>query len=128
MGVKYLEVCELNHGSHSYYSYFFPYDETVTEEMLIELEDYVSGMEFYWIPRYDLDQTTVDLLLDVNKYMENGVDNGSTPRFNLKKELLTGSIVEKFLEYTDDLDPDEIGHEVWFNRNCVTFVIIRNKN
>ena len=110
MTLKYFEIIETDYRSRLWMGYFYPCDATVTPQLLRELYHFVSGTESFDIMLEDsvcdtvklLDRERVDLLISMNEYI--GYD-----RFSLKKFVLTGPILKKFLKYGEEsTDPEEV--------------------
>lgn len=116
---KYIEIVENNWKYDGISGYFYPIDSTVTPKLLKRLHQFVSKMQFFYIPLNDndnkieevqlFDQKTVDSLIETNEYI------GYT-RFSVKDYTLTGPVLDKFLKYVEEWDmAEEISYEWVFD-------------
>lgn len=101
---SYLEILEENDLKREGWSYFIPYDKTVTIDHLDELEECLNETETFSLASYCLTRETVDYLISRNDIEPNSYSK----RFKLKDYcILTGEIVSNFCKGVDTERIDE---------------------
>lgn len=82
--MKYLEILERNEWEGESWSFFIPYDDTVTKDILKSLKSFLLPTDSFELVVYDLTRETVDFLLNRNE-----VENTTyMRRYNLKDEYI----------------------------------------